>query len=70
MLRFFLMVLDKYGIDVLQLSVVCYFGWKLANNHLKHIQDKINEVCCIVKNFEKELGTVKERIAKVEGKIE
>ena len=70
MLNFFLNVLDKYGMDTVQIGVIVFFGWKIAQNHLKHIQDKLNEVCGIVKKFEQELGLIKERIAKVEGKLE
>jgi len=70
MLRIFLIVLEKYGMDTLQLSVVCFFGWKIMTNHLKHIQDSIIEICKKLDVSENKLNLLSERIAKVEGKLE
>lgn len=70
MLRFFLMVLDKYGMDALQLSVLCFFGVKIMTNHLKHIKDSIENICKKLDVHENKLNMLSERIAKIEGKIE
>lgn len=58
------------GIGLVQFGVICFFGWKLFANHLKHITDKINSLCNKVTIFETELNKTKERVAKVEGKLE
>jgi len=70
MLRFFLMVLDKYGMDTLQLSVICFFGWKIMTNHLKHIKDSIENICKKLDVHENKLNLLSERTAKIEGKLE
>lgn len=70
MLRFFLTVLDKYGMDTLQLSVICFFGWKILTNHLKHIAEKINEIYKKVDTHETQLNNVVQRISKIEGKLD
>lgn len=70
MLRFFLMVLDKYGIDVLQLSVICFFGWKIMCNHLFHLKNQLDEICKKLDIHDSSLNKLTERIARIEGKIE
>ena len=70
MLRFFLTVLDKYGIDVLQLSVICYFGVKIMTNHLYHLKQQLNDICKKLDTHDSSLNKLTERIAKIEGKIE
>jgi len=58
------------GIGVVQFGVILFFGFKLFTNHLKHITTKINSLCSRVGIFENELNKTKERVAKVEGKLE
>lgn len=70
MLRFFLMVLDKYGMDMLQLSVLCFFGVKIMTNHLKHIQESINSICKKLDAHENKLNVLSEKTAKIEGRLE
>ena len=70
MLRVLLYLWENYGLDSLQLGVICFLGWKLATNHLKHIADKINTISQKLTVFEKDLNKSKERISKLEGKLE
>lgn len=70
MLRFLLDILEKYGLDSVQIAIICIFGWKLATNHLKHLKEKIDEIHKKVNEFDKELNDTKERVSKLEGKVE
>ena len=70
MLNFFLNVLDKYGLDALQIGVIIFFGWKIVNNHLAHLKNKIDSICNKLDVHETKLNNVTERIAKIEGKLD
>jgi len=70
MLNFFLNVLDRYGLDTLQIAVIVFFGWKIVNNHLHHLKQKIDSICSKLDVHETKLNNVTERIARIEGKIE
>jgi len=70
MLKVLYSVFRDYGMDSVQLGIICFFGWKLFTNHLKHMQDKINHIDEKIGVFETELNQSKERISKIEGKIE
>jgi len=44
MLKLFYEIIKDYGafgVSIVQFGVICYFGWKLFTNHLKHIQDQV-----------------------------
>jgi len=47
-----------------------YFIWKIATNHLHHIAKDIKEAKDSIKNLESDMSKVKERVSKIEGKIE
>jgi len=68
--NFFLQVLDKFGMGAVQIAIICFFAWKLAYNHLKHIQIKLDEISEQIKCFETDLSKTKERISNVEGQLE
>lgn len=70
MLKILYALFKDYGMDSVQIGIICFFGWKLATNHLKHITDKINYICKKMDIFQEELNDSKERISKIEGKIE
>lgn len=68
--RFFLQILSDYGMDTLQISLICFFGWKIMTNHFKHLQDTINSISKKLDSHENKLNLVSERISKLEGKLE
>jgi hypothetical protein len=70
MLNFLLNVLDRYGLDVFQIAIISYFGWKIMTNHLKHLKDQIENICRKLDNHETKLNGVTERIARIEGKLD
>ena len=70
MSRFFLMVLENYGLGILNLSLLGYVSWKLVNNHLRHIADNITTNGKKLVEIAKKLDGVTERVAKLEGRIE
>ena len=69
MLKILYALFRDYGMDSLQLGVICFFGWKLITNHLQHLKNKIDHLCEKVDVFGKDLNSTKERVAKIEGKI-
>ena len=70
MLNFFLNVLDKYGMDTVQIGVIVFFGWKIMTNHLAHLRKSLEDVCQKLDIHETSLNRLTERIAKIEGKLE
>ena len=73
MLRFFYQIIKDFGalgIGIVELIIIIFFGWKLFANHLKHLKDKIDKICNKVENLEIDSVSIKERISKIEGKIE
>jgi len=65
------------GIIIALLSVVIYLMRKLATNHLKHIDMKLDAIVASVEDLSKDVKDIKkdcvpckERIAKLEGKLE
>lgn len=70
MLKVLYSLFRDFGMDSLQLGIICFFGWKLFSNHLKHMGDKIDHICKKIGIFEKDLNSTKERVAKIEGKID
>jgi hypothetical protein len=64
-----------FGVGLIQLGIIYYFGWKLFTNHLKHIQDqvvsngrKISGVSGKLTKTNREVGKLSERVAKIEGR--
>ena len=70
MIRTMLMILEKYGLDSVQLGVICYLFWKLFTNHLKHVQESIDENGKDIKKLDTKVGSLTERVSKVEGRLE
>ena len=70
MLRFLLAVFKDYGLDAVQLGIIGFFGWKLFTNHLKHITDDIKKISKKVDVLSVDISGMKERVSKIEGKIE
>ena len=68
--RFFLMILEKYGLGVLNLSLLAFVSWKLCTNHLKHIGDSIKANGKKLEEMDEKLDGVTERVAKLEGIVE
>lgn len=76
MLRIFLILLQNYGLDALQLGLIGFCFWKLFSNHLKHLLDdvkgnskQIKDVAKNVKKTNEDIGEIKGRVSKIEGKI-
>ena len=80
MLKLIYMLIKDYGafgIGIAQLCLICYFGWKLFTNHLKHLEMKVDSLCeCVAevkdevkkdKNATNKLGN---RISRIEGHLE
>ena len=70
MLRFFLMLVDKYGLGILNLALLATVSYKLCTNHLKHILEGVKENKKGLEKIDKKLDGVTERVARLEGKIE
>lgn len=70
MLRFFLMVFEKYGLGILNLGLLAFVSWRLLTNHLKHISDAITGNTKKLDDIDKKLDSVTERVAKLEGRTE
>jgi hypothetical protein len=63
----------KYGFGAICLilfAIVIYLVRKIATNHLFHIDLKLDEISSEVKSTRTEVFQCKERIAKLEGKLE
>lgn len=58
------------GVVLAQFIFIVFVGWKFCTNHLKHIKDAIEENIDETKCIKKEIITLKERVAKIEGKLE
>lgn len=79
MLRLFYMIVKDYGVlgvTIAQLILICYFGWKLFTNHLKHIEDKIDGLGIGLNDVKKEIekdrkvtNTLGQRISTIEGQL-
>lgn len=66
---------DRYGLGIVQIALLLYLSWKLASNHLKHIQDSIDENNKEIKSVKVKLakifrrqGQISERVSYLEGK--
>jgi len=77
MLRFFLGLFDRFGMDVLQIGIICYGFWKIATNHLAHIAKDIKANAEAIERLSgkvdastKETSKVAQRVSKLEGKME
>ena len=70
MYRVILLILEKYGLQVVNLILLIFVSYKLVNNHLKHIAITIKENGNRLEKIDKKVGKLSERISKVEGKLE
>jgi hypothetical protein len=70
MLGTLLFVLDKYGLQVVNLILLGLVSWKLFTNHLKHILISINENKNELEHINKNVIDLKERVSKLEGKLD
>lgn len=70
MLRAFLLIFEKYGLQTVNLCLLLFLSYKLANNHLRHIADSIKENSKKLEEIDNKVDKLGERISKVEGKVE
>ena len=64
------MIFEKYGLGILNLSLLLFVSYKLANNHLKHIANSIKNNSTKLDAMDTKLDGVVERVAKLEGRTE
>ena len=69
MLRVVLLILDKYGLQVLNLFLLGFVSYKLFTNHLKHILSAIKDNKTELENIDKSVIALKERVSKLEGQV-
>lgn len=67
MLRFFLEIFEKYGLQAINLSLLLFVSWKLCTNHLKHISDKLTENGKKLDKLDDKVIKLGERVSKLEG---
>jgi len=72
-----LSVFKEFGLAIGLGSIIIFLLWKIMTNHLAHIAIDIKDMATDVKAVRSEVGEIKcdmaqdrERIAKIEGKIE
>lgn len=70
MFRAILLILEKYGLQVANLSLLIFVSYKLANNHLRHIMEGIKNNSEKLEKISKDTDSLKERVSKIEGKLE
>ena len=70
MIRVLLYLWENFGLDTLQLGVICFFGWKILTNHFKHLQEDITTIKNKLELFEESNSKIRERVSKLEGKLE
>ena len=69
MIRILLYLLEKFGMDVVQITLISFFGWKILTNHFKHLRDDITVIKEKVETIEKTYNSHAERISNIEGKL-
>lgn len=69
MTRILLYLWENFGLDALQLGIICFFGWKILTNHFKHLQDDITTIKEKVVGIEKDTSKLRERVSTLEGKL-
>lgn len=57
------------GVGIVQLGVIIVLFWKLFTNHLKHLKITVDDNIKETKGIKTEVINLKERVAKVEGKL-
>ena len=70
MIRIFVVLLERYGMDVLQIAIILALFWKLFYNHLKHMTASLKENNNEIKNVKTEVLGLRERISNVEGQLQ
>lgn len=58
------------GVGITQFIFIVFLGWKFCTNHLQHIKDAIKENTDETKSIKHEVIGLKERVSKIEGKLE
>jgi len=69
MIRVLLYLWETFGLDALQLGIICFFGWKILTNHFKHLQDDITVIKNTIINLEAKNSKISERVSTLEGKL-
>ena len=69
MFKVLLYLWENYGLDVLQLGIICFFGWKILTNHWKHLQEDITLIKEKVNSIEIGNSKIRERVSTIEGKL-
>ena len=69
MIKILIYLLENYGLDALQLGIICFFGWKLLTNHFKHLQEDITCIKDSNAKTSEAINTLCQRVSTIEGKI-
>jgi hypothetical protein len=70
MVKIFLELFEKFGMDAVQLGVICWFGWKFLTNHWRHFKEDFDEMKKDIKANKRTIDRMSNRISKIEGKID
>jgi hypothetical protein len=70
MLKILLEIWQSYGIDAVQLGVICWFCWKFLTNHWRHFKEDFDEMRKEIKINKRAIDRLSNRISKIEGKID
>ena len=62
-------IFADYGLDAVQLGVICWFAWKLLTNHFAHLTKDLQELKEGQNKINTKLDNHSERISLVEGKL-
>ena len=63
-------IFKDFGLDAVQLCIICFFGWKIVSNHLHHIQESLDKLFKKTEDLEKEVIDQGNRVSKIEGKLD
>lgn len=73
----FLMLLDKYGMNVAQMGLMIFLFYKLYTNHLAHIhkdikltKNSVEQTNVKIEALDKKTDELGERVANIEGRLE
>jgi len=69
MWRILAVILERYGLVAFGIGINIFCFWKLFTNHLKHVSEDIKENTKEIKSVGRKVGTLSNRVSKIEGKI-
>ena len=73
---FILLICEKLGLSVVSFIIViligglCHLVYKIATNHLSHVQSSLDRIEVNQKELHTKVDGLGERVSKIEGKLE